>query len=166
MTPVACTATNVRTGSLTVVKELVDGRVLTTGDTFDFTVTGGPAAVNQAVNGLGDGASQTIVDLQPSAFQTSTGALDGTPVPYLVTESDPTDPRYRLVGIECLAGTTVKYVSTGGPFLDPSTVTASVDLLPGEDVVCTFTNDFVDLRSPRPTRSTRWCPVSVASATR
>ena len=101
------------------------------------------------MNGLGDGASQTIVDLQPSAFQTSTGALDGTPVPYLVTESDPTDPRYRLVGIECLAGTTVKYVSTGGPFLDPSTVAASVDLLPGEDVVCTFTNDFVDLRSTK-----------------
>ena len=47
VTPVACTATNVRTGSLTVVKELVDGRVLTTGDTFDFTVTGGPAAVTR-----------------------------------------------------------------------------------------------------------------------
>ena len=84
VTPVACTATNVRTGTLTVVKELVDGRVVTAGDTFDLTVTGGPAAVNQAVTGLGDGGSQTIVDLQPSAFQTSTGALDGTPVPYLV----------------------------------------------------------------------------------
>ena len=76
------------------------------------------------MNDLGHAGSQTIADLQPSAFQTSTGALDATPVPYLVTESDPTDPRYRLAGIDCLAGTTVKYTNVGGPFLDPSTVPA------------------------------------------
>jgi len=144
--PVQCTATNIRTGSISVAKVLVDGTVINPTDTFNFTVAGGPSAVSIPLNGIGSGVtSAPVAPLTPSAYFAADGSLSGTPVPYAVKESDPADPRYRLMSVQCVAGTTVKYVNNGGPFLDPSAVVASINLLPGEDVVCTFTNDFVDV---------------------
>jgi hypothetical protein len=118
-----CTITNLRPGSLTInkVADPADGT------DFAFTTTGA-------------GLHGFTLDVDPAAApdQTHSDSITfpnlASGVTYTTAEEVPAD--WTLAGLACEGG-----ASTTS---DPSTATVSIDLRPGEDVACTFT----DVRPP------------------
>jgi hypothetical protein len=111
---VTCTFTNTERGSITIVKDAVPG---TDATVFDYTASGlTPSSFTLTDDGNAGADTQTFSDLVPGA--------------YSVTEL--TETGWTLGGIVCTD-------PTGGTTTNGAT--ASIDLGPGDDVVCTYTND-------------------------
>ncbi|MGH2766613.1 MAG: prealbumin-like fold domain-containing protein, partial [Actinomycetota bacterium] len=112
---VVCTFTNTEEGSITIVKDAVNNDP----QDFSYTTTGGLSPATFTLDDDGVGSNQQLF----------TGLLPGS---YTVTE-DPNPAGWQLTDLSCNdpdAGTT----------WDLGTRTATIDLDPGEDVVCTFEN--------------------------
>jgi GEVED domain/Domain of unknown function DUF11 len=127
-TSFTCTFTNTRLARLTLTKLAVGG-----GATFPFTVTGGltPASFN-----LNPNPPST-----PSVSQVFTNVVPGTNI--VITENAPSTPNWVLAAINCTdasgaaVGSTVTTNITNGP---ATKGTATVNLVPGADLNCTFVN--------------------------
>lgn len=111
---ITCTFTNVRLGSITIVKDARPD------STQAFTFTGNMTGE--------DNANFTLTDdgIHPDlASRTFSGLSEGT---YTVTE--PNVKNWKLVNVSCV----------GGSDTDTHNRSAVINLQPGENVTCTFTN--------------------------
>ncbi|MGH2697472.1 MAG: prealbumin-like fold domain-containing protein [Actinomycetota bacterium] len=112
---VVCTFENTEEGSITVVKDAVNNSA----QDFGFSTTGDLSPSTFTLDDDGAGSNQRVyVGLLPGA--------------YSVTE-DPDPPGWRLTNLACTD-------PDGGTTWSVATRTATIDLDPGEDVTCTFTN--------------------------
>ncbi len=116
---VICTFTNTKQGSLTIVKETVDGD-----GSFSFN-TNVPA----------DGTTFVIDTTVNDTNILSTTLLPGS---YRVSETVPTGWNLSLIACTGDNDSTITIGGSGG--FDPGDNGVTVDLLSGEDIVCTFTN--------------------------
>lgn len=109
---------NVHLGSITIVKDAVPN------DSQDFSFMGdlGDFILDD------DAGVQGILDADE--YENATTAVDIFPGSYDVTELLPNDD-WELTGISC---------STSSVTVDLGTETVTIDLAPGADVTCTFTN--------------------------
>lgn len=123
---IVCTFTNAETGSISVIKDFVPNSV--TGDTADFTLTGGPgpiAPVDQ--DGVTEGAAVVL----------ATGLTTGS---YVLTE-DATSGAF--ISLSCV-GTAAGNLTIGPIGLNQILIA----LQPGENVVCTFVNGSTPPQTP------------------
>ena len=122
-----CTFTNNRLARLTVAKTAIGG-----GATFPFTVSGGLTPASFGLNPNPPGT--------PTVSQVFNDVTPGTPI--VIAENAPSTPNWTLDTINCTdaagaaAGSTVVTSVTNGSPLGTATVT----LVPGADLTCTFVN--------------------------
>lgn len=116
---VICTYTNTKDGSLTIIKDAVGGDGVFS---FNHNVPGSasPFVIDTAV----DDTNILSVALPPGS--------------YLVSEVAPTD--WDLTNIACTGNTDSSITIGGAGGFDPGDSGVTVDLLSGEDIICTFTN--------------------------
>src|SRR4051794_14378947 len=108
---VTCTFVNTKRGSITIVKDAVPND----GQDFAFTGDVGAFSLDDDANATLP-STRTFTNLDPGSYAVTEGALSG----------------WDLTGLSCddNAGTTVNI----------GTRTATIDLDPGQDITCTYTN--------------------------
>jgi len=116
---VICTFTNTKDGSLTIIKDAVGGD-----GTFNFShnvpAVASPFVIDTAV----DDTNILSVALPPGG--------------YIVSETVPVD--WDLTNIACSGNTDSTITIGGAGGFDPGDSGVAIDLLSGEDIICTFTN--------------------------
>ena len=124
---VTCTFTNVKQGSLTIVKVAVPN------DAADFGFT--PSANLGAAFSLDDDAIPALSDTR--LFADLPNGAD-----YAVAE-DAAGPGWLLIEIACTgaANSTLTFEPSGASTFQPGDTSVTLSLLDGEDVTCTFTNE-------------------------
>ena len=126
-TAFTCTFTNGRLSRLTVAKTAIGG-----GGSFPFTVSGG---LTPATFGLNPNPPGT-----PTVTQVFNDVTPGTPI--VITENPPSTPNWTLAAINCTDASGAPTGSTVSTSITNSAPmgTATVNLVPGADLTCTFVN--------------------------
>jgi|GEM_PF-1351163 len=119
---VVCTFTNTKDGSLTIIKDAVggDGQFSFSHDVPENGVVVSPTIINTAI----DDTAVLSTTLQPGE--------------YLVTEAVPTG--WELTNIICTDAFDSTITIGGAGAFEPGDESVTVEMLSGEDIVCTFTN--------------------------
>jgi uncharacterized repeat protein (TIGR01451 family) len=116
---VVCTFTNTKLGSISIIK-VTDPQ---DGQDFGFTAPGlTPAAFDLDDDGNNGNALSNQQDF-----------MDVVPGSFTVAEDDPTGDGFTLVGLSCSD-------PDGGTTTDVNARVATIDLDPGENITCMFTN--------------------------
>jgi hypothetical protein len=121
---VTCTFTNTEQGSITIVKDTVPN----SGQDFSYTATGAGVA-NFDLDDDGTDANPLSDD------RSFTGLLPG-----IRTFTETQVAGWDLSNIVCTGATASTVLIGGDAAFNAGDTAVSVDLAPGEDVVCTFTN--------------------------